>query len=41
VVPLRVGTHQLGGRKAHGISLADKWTARPHAATVETDEPSG
>ena len=41
MVPLRVGTHQLGGRKAHAISLADKWTIRPHAATLEADETSG
>ena len=41
VVALRVGAHQLGGRKAHGTSLAHKWTDRPNAVTVETDEPSG
>jgi len=41
MVPLRVGTHQLAERKGHEMSLTDKWTLRPYAATVETDVSSG
>jgi hypothetical protein len=41
MVPPCIGAHQLGGWRAHGRSLSDKWTDRPDVVNIEADEPSG